>query len=1183
MTGRRLRGAALAALTIATLGMVGGTSAVAAPGDVEGVDLRLLGQHDLASPGHDGQTRARGQNGDLDVAGDLAFVAGGARFHGAQSTPGRICTDYGGVKVVDVSDPTAPDLRSTIEIEDEKGIQGPGGGPVGGPRRGQSVPNVSVTASSVDAIDHPVADKRILAIATQRCEQSFFNGARIEFWDVSNPDAPVRVGDFDPEDIANPQCTPGATPEAPPVCPPGVRPNAAWGIFEDVRMFTRNNGPGNRTRVYAVATTPFSIGNAHDASPQGDFRLIDVTDPANPRQLKTFPEEPIGQNSANGCRIFQAGRSAAPTPDGNGAILSWYDGAQPRNTTLTAERTGLGGPDSAALFHLDLDNLPQHDAGSDPPTFTPNPPTWGFPIGEAGGMTPGGEVEGNAADVQPFTGPNGELLSFVSEEDVDPSLTAVTIASPGAATYTGRGCETLFADKIYLKPGQQISSEVAYIGRGCPASRQVNTAQRAADPYLQDPDGKIAVVESGGPAFENCSFGEKVRRAAEAGATAVVGNLGENALNLFIPGPAGGLPPIPSVGLQLGGYDRIVGAVPNRTLSGVSFPGTWSRTSATNVTVRPLATTVTAATNASPIVITGPAHGLTTGDRVRVAGVQGNTAANGTFTVTVTSPTAFQLDGSTGNGAYTGGGYVVACPPGSTDCAAPDTRTDVSRYRSLANATDRQARGQVSEASRFPVVAGEGYDVGATLEVQERTAGAFEASVVWYDGSGAELATSEIRRLEATSPRTAYEATVTAPSGAVRGAMRFGWSGADAEGLAFADNLWLVPAGLQTTLKDNQGEWGAQRIVDFSRSTPAAIGSYRSPTSQVWPPPHNGVFSPRQARMLAGDIALTTWMSDGLRVLDVRNPGAPREVASFVPPPVADPSENAGAGPTNIEGQTGSLQRGQSWPDQTLVTGVGAIPKGDTSAIVVLSDINAGLYVLEATVRRQAAPTAPPASPTPPSPPASPASPAPPPPMVFPAKLEIERARVRRQERRLDVLAPITGRASGEVQVEFFAAGRRVGFTEEVDAANRRVRFNRRIPGRQARLGTGIVTITYRGDGDTRPQEVRLRAASRRAGLELERPRIVNGRLRAEGTISRRARGVVRMQVQYVVDGKTETVRLRGRIRGGRWEIDHALSQKVRDGIARRRGSVHSYTLFTGYFERRIRGEMRSFQVLGDR
>ncbi len=35
--------------------------------------------------------------------------------------------------------------------------------------------------------------------------------------------------------------------------------------------------------------------------------------------------------------------------------------------------------------------------------------------------------------------------------------------------------------------------------------------------------------------------------------------------------------------------------------------------------------------------------------------------------------------------------------------------------------------------------------------------------------------------------------------------------------------------------------------------------------------------------------------------------------------------------------------------------------------------------------------------------------------------------------------------------------------------------------------------------------------------------------------------------------------------------------------ISQRRGTLHSYTLFTGYYQQRMRGEMRSFQVLGDR
>lgn len=65
---------------------------------------------------------------------------------------------------------------------------------------------------------------------------------------------------------------------------------------------------------------------------------------------------------------------------------------------------------------------------------------------------------------------------------------------------------------------------------------------------------------------------------------------------------------------------------------------------------------ITAASNASPIVITSAAHGLSTGTRVTISGVGGNTAANDTFVVTVVSADTFSLDSSTGNGAYTSGG-----------------------------------------------------------------------------------------------------------------------------------------------------------------------------------------------------------------------------------------------------------------------------------------------------------------------------------------------------------------------------------------------------------------------------------------------------------------------------------------------------------------------------------------------
>jgi trimeric autotransporter adhesin len=76
---------------------------------------------------------------------------------------------------------------------------------------------------------------------------------------------------------------------------------------------------------------------------------------------------------------------------------------------------------------------------------------------------------------------------------------------------------------------------------------------------------------------------------------------------------------------------------------------------------------VTAASNAGPIVITtGTTTGLTTGDSVTVGGVNGNTASNGTFTITVLNSTQFQLNGTTGNAAYTSGGAWAYNPNGAS-------------------------------------------------------------------------------------------------------------------------------------------------------------------------------------------------------------------------------------------------------------------------------------------------------------------------------------------------------------------------------------------------------------------------------------------------------------------------------------------------------------------------------------
>lgn len=177
--------------------------------------------------------------------------------------------------------------------------------------------------------------------------------------------------------------------------------------------------------------------------------------------------------------------------------------------------------------------------------------------------------------------------------------------------------------------------------------------------------------------------------------------------------------------------------------------------------------------------------------------------------------------------------------------------------------------------------------------------------------------------------------------------------------------------------------------------------------------------------------------------------------------------------------------------------------------------------------------------------------------------------------------APITGHASGDMSVSFQAAGETLEFSTPVNAEDRNVRFRHDIRPDQASVGTGIVTMRYAGNRDTRGQEVRLRAAPGKARLEPKRPTLDDGRLEAAGTISQRARGVVRVQLDWVSGGERRSLEVNADIEDGDWRLSERLSDETLRSLEARTGSLHSYILFTGYLPARMRGEMRSFQVLG--
>lgn len=92
---------------------------------------------------------------------------------------------------------------------------------------------------------------------------------------------------------------------------------------------------------------------------------------------------------------------------------------------------------------------------------------------------------------------------------------------------------------------------------------------------------------------------------------------------------------------------------------------------------------VAGATNANPIQITTVAnHNLVQGDVVTIAGVLGNTAANGVWVATVVSPTSFTIPANgTGGQSYLSGGTVTT-PAG---CAIPLGQVTEPHWACFAN------------------------------------------------------------------------------------------------------------------------------------------------------------------------------------------------------------------------------------------------------------------------------------------------------------------------------------------------------------------------------------------------------------------------------------------------------------------------------------------------------------------
>jgi hypothetical protein len=153
-----------------------------------------------------------------------------------------------------------------------------------------------------------LAGHDIAAAGIQWCGDSRYaaNADRgLMLWDVTNPAAPVQIG------YLNTGC-----------CTRGVHEFEVQNRPDLGRTFAYVTVPASR---YPDSSTPSGY---RDDNGEGDFRLIDITDPANPVQVSDWGIQDIGGpfDAGQGCDPdSNYGHGAEPSDDGRLVYVSYWD------------------------------------------------------------------------------------------------------------------------------------------------------------------------------------------------------------------------------------------------------------------------------------------------------------------------------------------------------------------------------------------------------------------------------------------------------------------------------------------------------------------------------------------------------------------------------------------------------------------------------------------------------------------------------------------------------------------------------------------------------------------------------------------------------------------------------------------------------------------------------------------
>src|SRR5574341_20903 len=243
-------------------------------------NMEVVGHNDLGM---------RGFNADVWVYKGYAYVGMWGFGDWANGSKDRFCPEGSNtsVLVVDSRDPANPVVVGRL----------------------QNPPNTSAEDVVVyTALYGPYAGRDIAAAGIQWCGDSRYdaNANRgLMLWDVTNPAAPVQRG------YLNTGC-----------CTRGVHEFEVENRADLGRTFAYATVPASR---YPDSTTPSGY---RDVNGYGDFRLIDITDPAHPFQVSDWGIQDIGGPfyGGQGCDSDpNYGHGAEPSEDGKLVFVSYWD------------------------------------------------------------------------------------------------------------------------------------------------------------------------------------------------------------------------------------------------------------------------------------------------------------------------------------------------------------------------------------------------------------------------------------------------------------------------------------------------------------------------------------------------------------------------------------------------------------------------------------------------------------------------------------------------------------------------------------------------------------------------------------------------------------------------------------------------------------------------------------------